>query len=156
MAMILMDRYVLPPGVCLVCMSGNLPAVSTGIDIHQPGQLQDSEVVICYRCILHMARMVGGETGYLVLPEIEVERTTQTIEELSARIVALNDERDKAYHARNALLASLGDTQWVPTEVEQSPAVVLTAEMVATVTANDEPIPMIPLDDRPPPKKPRR
>lgn len=108
MALQVVKAYTLPPGCCLSCGMPRTPAVSTGIDVHQPGMAFDSEVVICHSCVLTMAREVGKYVGYAVVTVAELEEHKTTVAELTAKIVELNDEVTLAYHARNAVLESLG------------------------------------------------
>jgi len=146
MTITVVDRYTLAPGCCLVCHQPRLPAVSTGIDIHQPGQLADSEVVICGTCILHMAREVGTKMGHLVVAQTYFDELHGSVGDLEASVEALTGELSAAYAARDAVLASVA-VQRPAVEQQQVDEAAARSERERAIAAATQGVP-----DVPPPK----
>lgn len=153
MSLQLVDAYRLPPGCCPACGAPRLPAVTTGIDVHQPGALHDTELVLCHSCILTMARLVAPKVGVVVVPVGELADLRGQIEILYATLANTEAERDRALEARDAVLASVNDRPPASSNLSSEAPSAPLAPNVASTAPNPGSVEGGAPADEPPPKR---
>jgi len=94
--MLVVDYYNYLPGACALCLSSNLPAVDTNVDLDWPNSPDDPNpsanrrLYICADCCINLADMVKASRSIEVRPA-HVYSELQTINtEMSKTNVALN------------------------------------------------------------------
>jgi hypothetical protein len=94
--MLVVDYYHYLPGGCTLCLSSNLPAVDTNVDLDWPNSPEDPNpsanrrLYICADCCINLADMIKGSRGIEVKPAHVYSDLEAINSEMSKTNVALN------------------------------------------------------------------
>lgn len=87
MLVLLIDRYMMPPGACSICGNAEGRAIDTLREIDE-----FFRVYVCEQCVRHMAGMVGMVDGDLLLAgQSEAEAARREIAALTEKLAAARD-----------------------------------------------------------------